>query len=151
MEGDVEALEWLMQLFDGKGLRWRDGGMGLSQLAARRGKIESLTYLYANGCHWNESTCFGAALLEGTTGGTSVGAPERVPLEQVDVPWRGEGGFLEVLQWARQNGCPWDESTCFGAAKGGFLEVLQWALERVPAWNVWTCTFGAEGRTSGGT
>ena len=22
------------------------------------------------------------------------------------------GGHLEVLQWARQNGCPWDEQTC---------------------------------------
>ena len=90
MEGDVEALEWLMQLFDGKGLRWRDGGMGLSQLAARRGKIESLTYLYANGCHWNESTCLwrGEGRLPG---GPSVGASERVPVGRVDVLWRGEG------------------------------------------------------------
>ena len=31
-----------------------------------------------------------------------------------------------MLQWARENGCPWDEMTCAGAAKGGHLEVLQW-------------------------
>tara|TARA_B110000977_G_scaffold6923_1_gene9628 strand:- start:25726 stop:26136 length:411 start_codon:yes stop_codon:yes gene_type:complete len=36
------------------------------------------------------------------------------------------GGHLEVLQWARANGCPWDEQTCAGAAQGGHLEVLQW-------------------------
>ena len=23
-----------------------------------------------------------------------------------------EEGHLEVLQWARENGCPWDEYTC---------------------------------------
>jgi hypothetical protein len=37
-----------------------------------------------------------------------------------------EGGHLEVLQWARTNGCDWDESTCYAAAEGGHLEVLQW-------------------------
>ena len=38
-----------------------------------------------------------------------------------------EGGHLEVLQWARANGCPWDEWTCHNAAAGGHLEVLRWA------------------------
>ena len=32
-----------------------------------------------------------------------------------------------VLQWARANGCPWDETTCSRAAGGGHLEMLQWA------------------------
>ncbi|CAN0438640.1 unnamed protein product, partial [Ectocarpus fasciculatus] len=36
-------------------------------------------------------------------------------------------GHLEVLQWARNNGCPWDEKTCSWAAGNGHLEVLQWA------------------------
>ena len=39
------------------------------------------------------------------------------------------GGYLEVLQWARANGCPWDEETCTFAAKKGHNEVLQWAIE----------------------
>ena len=71
MEGDVRALEWLIQLFDGRGLEWRDVSMGLSALAAMRGKLRS------------HETCDAAA----------------------------EEGHLEVLQWARQNGCPWDEKT----------------------------------------
>ena len=91
MEGDVEALEWLIQLFDGKGLKWRDGGLGLSLVAAGRGKIESLTCLRANGCPWDEETCAAAA----------------------------RGGHLEVLQWARQNGCPWDEKTCSARRREG--------------------------------
>ena len=31
------------------------------------------------------------------------------------------GGHLEVLQWARANGAPWDEMTCANAALGGHL------------------------------
>ena len=40
---------------------------------------------------------------------------------------RAEGGYLEVLQWARANDCPWDERTCAFAVEGGYLEVLHWA------------------------
>ena len=56
VEGDVEALEWLIQLFDAKGLEWRltYKGAQLSGLAVNRGKLESLTCLRANGCPWNE-------------------------------------------------------------------------------------------------
>jgi hypothetical protein len=39
-------------------------------------------------------------------------------------------GHLEVLQWARANGCQWTTDNCFhAAARGGYLEVLQrmWA------------------------
>jgi len=38
-------------------------------------------------------------------------------------------GNLEVLKWARENGCQWDQSTCAYAAAGNHLEVLQWARE----------------------
>ena len=37
------------------------------------------------------------------------------------------GGHLEVLKWARANGCEWDEWICYAAARGGHLEVLKWA------------------------
>ena len=113
MEGDDEALEWLIELFDGKGLRWRDDGTELSRLVANRGTIESLTCLRANGCPWNELTCADAA----------------------------GGGHLEVLQWARENGCPWDEETCAGAAEYGHLDVLQWAHENGCPWDEDTWRF----------
>ena len=41
--------------------------------------------------------------------------------------YAAEGGHLEVLQWARENDCPWDEETCTYAARGGHLEMLQLA------------------------
>ena len=53
--------------------------------------------------------------------------------------YAAEGGHLEVLQWAHQNGCPWDEGTCKAAAKKGHLEVLKWARQNGCPWglNTW--------------
>ena len=45
------------------------------------------------------------------------------------------GGHLEMLQWARANGCPWNEMTCSGAATGGHLDVLRWAHEKGCPWS----------------
>ena len=55
------------------------------------------------------------------------------------------GGHLEVLQWARANGCPWDEMTCSRAAEGGHLELLQWARANGCPWDKGTCTGAAKG------
>ena len=132
VEGDVEALEWLIQLFDAKGLEWRStyDGTELSGLAAKRGKLESLTCLRANGWPWDGMTC--ALAAEEGTWRSAVGASERVHVGGEDVQARsGGGGHLEVLQWARENGCKWDERTCSAAAEGGHLLVLQWARQNV--------------------
>lgn len=31
--------------------------------------------------------------------------------------WPAEGGHLEVLQWARANGCPWNRDLCVETAE----------------------------------
>ena len=48
-------------------------------------------------------------------------------------------GWLDVLRWARANGCPWDRWACMRAARGGHLEVLQWARANGCPWDEWTC------------
>ena len=146
MEADVEALEWLIQLFDGKGLKWRDVGIGtgLSRLAAGRGKIESLTCLRANGCPWDWGTCSSAARgghLEMLQWARQNGCP----WEKWTCAEAALKGHLEVLQWALENGCPWNAGTCSAAARGGHLEVLQWARENGCPWNEYTCSDAARG------
>ena len=42
---------------------------------------------------------------------------------------------MEMLNYARANGCPWDEGTCAAAARGGHLEVLQWARANGCPWD----------------
>ena len=55
-----------------------------------------------------------------------------------------ENGHLEVLKWARENGCEWNSNTCAYAAQNGHLEVLKWARENGCKWNSETCTYAAQ-------
>ena len=58
--------------------------------------------------------------------------------------YAAKNGHLETLQWARANGCDWNWETCAYAALNGHLEVLQWARANGCEWNSWTCTYAAE-------
>jgi hypothetical protein len=52
---------------------------------------------------------------------------EGCPWDSNTCSWAAENGHLEVLKWARSEGCPWDSSTCYWAAHNGHLEILKWA------------------------
>ena len=130
VDGDVEALEWLIQRFFNdsrivdRGLSFKAAKHAkienlkcLSVLAAKHGKIEILQWAHENGCRWNERTCSRAA----------------------------GGGHLEVLKYAHENGCPWDKETCSKAARGGHLKVLKYAHENGCPWDRWTCSKAADG------
>ena len=52
------------------------------------------------------------------------------------------GGHLDVLKWARENDCPWDEDTCWRAAVGGDAK---WARANGCPWNKRTCSGGGGG------
>ena len=56
--------------------------------------------------------------------GAAVGARERLWCEGTYqcVAW---DGHLEVLKWARANGCPWNDWTREKAATMGYFEVAQ--------------------------
>src|SRR5690606_19749185 len=54
-------------------------------------------------------------------------------------------GQLSVLQWARENGCSWNAKTSAYAARGGHLGVLQWLHKDGCPWDKWTCIYAAEG------
>jgi hypothetical protein len=59
-------------------------------------------------------------------------------VELVDARTAAKSGHLEVLQWARQHGCPWDSRTCSYAAIAGHLDVLQWLRENDATGEVWS-------------
>ncbi|KAK3255655.1 hypothetical protein CYMTET_35177 [Cymbomonas tetramitiformis] len=73
---------------------------------------------------------------------------------------KARGGHLEVLEWAREHGCPWYDTTCAAAAegghlqgaftcqcaaRGGHLEMLQWAREHGCPWDANTRAAAAGG------
>ena len=51
-------------------------------------------------------------------------------------------GSVERLVWAKERGCPWNESICQYAAERGHLEVLRWAWDNHCPWDWKTCAPG---------
>ena len=112
--------------------------------AARKGRQESIKWLRANGCPWNETTCDGAAL------GGHLDVLKWLRANGCPWDWRtsltaATQGTLDTLKWAHANGCPWDELTCSGAASGGHLDVLKWARANGCPWDETTCALAASG------
>ena len=114
--------------------------------AARGGQLETLVWLCQIACRWNPWTCSVAAKYK-------YGHLDVLKWARANgCPWGVEmsqnaakGGHLEVLRWAREKDCPWDSNTCAYAAEGGHLEVLRWACENGCPWNASTCEYAAKG------
>ena len=45
-----------------------------------------------------------------------------------------QSGNLELARWLRDEGCPWDETTCNFATDKGHVEVLRWARKNGCPW-----------------
>ena len=49
--------------------------------------------------------------------------------------YAAENGHFEILKWAREQGCPWNEWTCAYAAENGHFKILKWAREQGCPWD----------------
>ena len=102
--------------------------------------VERLAWAKASGCPWVERICRSGR----TPAGAEVGEGERLPVGSDDMLGAARRGHLEVLQWAREQGCPWDSwNTCSTAAQGGHLYVLQYARAHGCPWDSRTCAHAA--------
>ena len=52
--------------------------------------------------------------------------------------WAARSGNLELVQWLRGEGCPWDYGTCHNAVAYGHVEVLRWARKNGCPWTAST-------------
>ncbi len=50
-----------------------------------------------------------------------------------------KGCHMDVLKYAHENGCSWNERTCTWAAMGGHLAVLKYAREHGCPWDRTEC------------
>jgi len=48
-------------------------------------------------------------------------------------------GFLNCLKYAHENGCQWNENTCYVAAENGHLNCLKYAHENGCKWHKHLC------------
>ena len=50
---------------------------------------------------------------------------------------------MEILQYAHEEGCPWDEAVCSAAAEKGHLDILRYAHSQGCPWDGEACTTAA--------
>src|SRR5579872_5613578 len=111
------------------------GMLGVCISAAENGHLQNLTM------GPNKWMCLAFSHLCNTQLGMVIWKSCNGP-EQMDVlgiltlvQYATRNGHLEVLQWARTNGCPWNLWTCAGAARNGHLKCLQWARTNGCDWD----------------
>jgi hypothetical protein len=90
----------------------KEPGLALGFRAAYMGYGNVLRWLHNRSPQWlDSSVCRGAAIA----------------------------GRLDILQWARQAGIPWDNAVCEAASAAGHLHVVRWAHENGAPWNEYSC------------
>ena len=103
--------------------------------AANGGQLDVLKWARCNNYELNDGVCSNAA-----TGGAfrrfevGTGCWLRMKSDML-LRKRLLGGHLELLKWARENGCEWDAMTCASAAKSGNLDILKWARQNGCEWD----------------
>ena len=110
-------------------------------MAAMKGNLSIVKYAHENGCPWDASVCANAALHGCALGlvSNAMGLDDEDDDDSTAMqPMILEEKYLEVLKYAHENGCPWDEGTCSNAALTHFA-LLQYAHENGCPWNRQTC------------
>ncbi|CAB9529890.1 ankyrin repeat protein [Seminavis robusta] len=154
--GHLETLQWAHE----NGCPW---SLVVSRDVVAGGHFELLKWAHNHGCPWDASTIYEIAIhgnLKMLEWAQQRGCPWHVYAKrQLDMGnWKScsgrmrmgvhrieelanlllEGGHLGILQWAYENGCPWDETTCAAAARGGHFEILKWAHQNGCPWDTFT-------------
>jgi hypothetical protein len=114
--------------------------VSLQHAAAKHGNSMLLKYYFRDsGVLWNTFTC-GSIAQSGNLNLLQWARENGCPWNKLTCSYAASRS-LEILQWARENGCPWDESTCAMAKN---LEILKWALDNGCPWNKQTCSVAAK-------
>jgi hypothetical protein len=125
-KGDVRMLKYLKQ----RGCELR---ASLAMRAAPAGHLDTMKYLYSEGCTWLHDThVVGYAARSGNLEMVS----ERNVLNAFDIVWSTKTTAhlpcaCEQVQWLLQNGiAPLNTDSMAGAARGGSLAVCEYLLSR---------------------
>lgn len=110
--------------------------------------VQRLAWARSNGVPWSKWT----AMCIAQVGNVEVLKWARGAREIPCIPWdehvcaqAAGNGHIDVLQYARDQGCDWDQNTCASAAGGGHLELLQWARAQGCEWTEACCAKAAKG------
>jgi len=105
--------------------------------------LSTFVWAVANGCQWQFAQTCNTLARAGNLEVLQWAREHGCPLRAGTCRAAAECGHLEVLKWAREQDCQMNEATCRSAAGGGQLEVLMWLREHGYPWNEMTCAAAA--------
>jgi hypothetical protein len=111
--------------------------------AIASGHVPTVKYLLDNDCGWFE--CDGPCNLAAFIGPLAM----LQLLHSHDIEWyedaivenAAEGGHLDIIEWAHENGCPLTKSACQYAAGFGHLDTLKGLRAMGCPWDEDTTTY----------
>ena len=112
--------------------------------AVRKGYLSTLKHMHSRGRLSRKKDLCEDAASGGHLDVLKWARENDCPWDELTCMYAAKHGHLGTLRWARENGCPWDKRTCSGAALGGHLEVLKWARAKGCPWDEWTCANAAK-------
>lgn len=122
--GHVNVIEWAI----GHGCSWTQWALEEAQL---HHQVSVLKWVEENGMRLgagNTSSLNHAAI----SGNIELGTMARKsgqPWSKFVIPSATRNGHVKFVQWATDNGCPWDTQTIYKAAiRGGHLKMLKWII-----------------------
>ncbi len=170
----VEVLDWLQNNYGWPKYCW-DAVDRTCDAIASTGRLDILKWALDKGCPWDyrcASTCASCGHMEmfrwildlnresfdinvdslcsnAASGGhlqlLQLAREHGCPWDENTFHCAARSGNFQLMKWARINGCRWDSNTCTAAARLGQLEILQWAHEENCPWDAKTCAVAAEG------
>jgi len=138
--GHLHVLRWAYD----SGLRFPLFSNQLSMIAAREGYMDILEWLLEvrvpiGPPTWKAATARGRLEVLQWLQDHNIPRPEGESLCNI----AARSGRINVLEWARAQGMPWNESTCIEAAAEGELETLKYLRRGGCPWNEESCSWAA--------
>jgi hypothetical protein len=131
-EGHLSLMLWMREY--GCFFSWKD----CADSSLREDHSHILRWMQANCPEFDTSDMWSYAICHGRLEALSLFAstkPETLTaLGLLPCRWACAHGRLEVLQWLRERGCPWESDTAELAAERGHLHILKWARENGCTW-----------------
>ena len=125
--GNLKILKWLHK----KNCSW---SCNTVNYAAYSGNLRALKFIIKKGCDWNINA-FNYACESGNI--KNVEYLFKEACNDLSKPWwnstvcaaAAKNGYLNILQFLKEKGCPWNEITTYYAFINNHLDTLIWAIE----------------------
>eukprot|EP00953_Heterococcus_sp_UTEX-ZZ885_P039249 20122-Heterococcus_DN1.PRE.1 len=108
---------------------------GVAEVAAKRGALDILRWLYEHGCAWDSSQILKFAASSGDV--STAAWVKQQPGTTCDahvMSAAAEQGHTAMCEYLHAEQCPWSELACDGAAKNGHVHTLRWLHEHGCPW-----------------